>query len=93
MVSMVDSAALERVRRAFAARGYVRSPPDRRRRPTTHRGYELRIAARSVTELKSLARDLRKLGYRPGAPFQKGRMWRIPVYGAEAVDSLLALLA
>jgi hypothetical protein len=84
--------ALEALRGYFVRNGYVRTGPDRRARPTTHRGHELRFSADDWDEMLDVARCLGHLGIDYGKPFQKGPAWRIPVYGRERCVWLLAVL-
>lgn len=83
--------ALEALRKHFFRNGYVRRGPNPKR-PTTHRGYELRFSALSWSELQRVLSCLRRLGVAWGKPFEKGPSWRIPVYGREQTHGLLAAL-
>ncbi len=83
-------AALRRLGRTYGEQVYLRSAPDRKAEPRTHRGYELRFIAHSAAERDELLSLLREAGETPGKPFATGGAWRIPVYGKEAVERLLA---
>ncbi len=53
------------------------------------KGDEIRLRARSKTELRLLRRLLRQAGFNPGRPEPKGRGWRQPLYGREEVTHFL----
>ncbi|MBI2899090.1 MAG: hypothetical protein HYY17_02830 [Planctomycetes bacterium] len=74
----------------FRRYGYARSGRWKDAPGQVHRGYELRFAAADERERDTVADLLRATGVRSGTPFRKGRQWRIPVYGREAVARLLA---
>ena len=44
-------------------------------------------------ELQALRRALRQVGFKPGRPFRKARQYRQPVYGREAVERFLRMIA
>lgn len=56
------------------------------------KGYEVRLAADSAKELAEIRRLLRAAGFKSGRPFVKGRQYRHPVYGKEAVARFLELV-
>jgi hypothetical protein len=78
------------LRRFYDRNGYMRSPPDPSLFPRPHRGYELRFSALEDGECDEIVGLLRRLGVVPGKPFAKGPHWRIPIYGKEQVEALLA---
>jgi hypothetical protein len=84
---MTRESALAELRALFERNGYVRSG---RRAGTkdTHRGYEIRFGAFDAAERERIGGLLRTCGYRPGRPFEKGGMFRVPVYGLEQVREL-----
>jgi hypothetical protein len=92
----VDPLAVEELRRYFRRNGYVRWPnPDRMGAEGYRRykkGSELRLVAESRAELRHIRALLERAGCRPGRPFAKGRQFRQPVYGHDAVLRLLDLL-
>ena len=56
------------------------------------KGDEVRLVAESVQELALVRRLLREAGFKPGRPFVKGRQFRQPVYGRQAVARFLDLV-
>ena len=79
----------------FERNGYVRLPNLDRRAATPReykKGYEVRLVAGSVAELRAVRRLLRAAGFVPGRPFAKARQWRQPVYGRRPVARFLALI-
>lgn len=79
------------LRASFRKAGVIRTP--RVLSPsTTHRGYEIRFSALSPEERDRIIELLLILDFTPGAPFAKGRGFRIPVYGLEQTLRLSALL-
>ena len=56
------------------------------------KGDELRLVAESAQELQILRDLLVKAGLKPGEPFRKGRQFRQPVYGRQAVARFLELI-
>ena len=53
------------------------------------KGYELRIVVKSQLDLKKVQSLLRKQGITPGKAFRKAQQWVLPVYGKDAVKTLL----
>lgn len=79
----------------FQRNGYVRRPNPRRRAAAPRaykKGYEVRLVADTVADLRVIQRLLRAAGFKPGRPFAKARQWRQPLYGREAVARFLALV-
>jgi hypothetical protein len=87
----VQRTAVRELSERFRENGYLRSYPDREDAPDSHRGYELRFSA-YPDEIDEIQDHLRALEIRPGKPFEKGHMVRIPVYGREQVQHLIGLL-
>ncbi|MBI4536418.1 MAG: hypothetical protein HY712_00500 [candidate division NC10 bacterium] len=81
----------------FERNGYVRRQNRKRLQAEGWRRYkkgsELRLVAASESELQVIQRLLRQAGFKPGRPFAKGRQFRQPVYGRDAVARFLALVA
>jgi hypothetical protein len=80
----------------FRRDGYIRWQNSRRASREGrdyHKGDELRLAARSQSELRRIRRLLREAGFKPGRPFVKGRQFRQPLYGRQSVVRFLRLLA
>jgi hypothetical protein len=82
--------ALRSLREHFLRNGYLRSPPDRDKDPATHRGHELRFAALTDDERDQMLSLLGRAGVETGKPFLKGAAWRIPIYGRDNVEGLIA---
>jgi hypothetical protein len=65
--------------------GYLRTPPSvgshEPGRAGSHRGYEVRFMAHNRDECQKIVRLLKACRIKPGKPFNKGRQWRVPVYG------------
>lgn len=55
------------------------------------KGYELRIVVKTQNDIKTLRRLLLDAGINPGKAFRKARQWVLPVYGKQAVKSLVGL--
>ncbi len=82
--------------RYFKRNGYVRRQNPKRLARDGSMGYkkgdEVRLTAQDEQELLRLEALLRRAGFRPGRPFAKGRQYRLPVYGGEAVRRFLRLV-
>lgn len=80
----------------FRRNGYVRPPAAKRRAGVGpgrfRRGFEVRLTAGSKSELRLIQHLLRQAGFQPGRPFVKGRQFRQPVYGRDALERFLALI-
>jgi hypothetical protein len=57
------------------------------------KGDEVRLMARSASELEAMRRLLRQAGFKPGRPFAKGRQLCQPIYGRQQVARFLQLVA
>lgn len=77
----------------FRRNGYVRKQDADRLEsegPQLYKkGEEIRLVANTAEELRVVRRLLRRAGFKPGRPFVKGRQYRQPVYGREAVARFL----
>jgi hypothetical protein len=91
----LDSVAKE-LAALFRRNGYVRPPAEKRLavEGTGHfrRGFEFRLTAATLKELRHIRRLLRQAGFQPGRPFLKGRQYRQPVYGREELERFLQLI-
>ena len=90
-------AAIRRLAALFHANGYVRRPnPDKksvgREHGTYHKGYEVRLVLVSERELTEVRELLDLLGFKLANPHTKGKMFRQPVYGKQAVEAFLGLV-
>ncbi len=56
------------------------------------KGDEVRLTAQSREELESIRDLLIRAGFVPGTPFVKGRQYRQPIYGREAVRRFLEII-
>lgn len=56
------------------------------------KGDEIRLVARSRSELATIRRLLRRAGFKPGRPYSQGRAYRQPLYGREAVARFILLV-
>jgi hypothetical protein len=85
-----------RLARVFERNGYVRWQDGVRQieegSQVYKKGIELRLVANSLEELAKIRRMLEQAGLKPGRPFVKGRQYRQPVYGKEAVAHFLELV-
>ena len=54
-------------------------------------GYEVRLPARTMADLRDLRTLLRDAGFKPGKPYRKGRGFILPLYGRETVERFRAL--
>lgn len=81
----------------FIRNGYLRWPNPKlkkKRGPDTYKkGVELRLVANSAAELSRIRALLRRAGFVPKRPFQKGNQFRQPLYGKEEVSRFLELIA
>jgi hypothetical protein len=74
------------------ANSYARVPNASRREEgyeAYKKGYELRIVVKSQMDLKKVKSLLRDVGITPGKAFRKAQQWVLPVYGKDAVSTLL----
>ncbi len=82
--------------RFFRRNGYVRRQNPKRLKRDGYMGYkkgdEVRLTAHDEQELQTIRELLTRAGFRPGRPFVKGRQFRQPVYGREAVRQFLRLV-
>lgn len=82
--------------RYFKRNGYVRRQNPERLASEGYWGYkkgdELRLTAQDEAELHHLQDLLKRAGFRPGRPFVKGRLYRLPIYGRESVCRFLQLV-
>jgi hypothetical protein len=89
--------AVKRLREFFRRNGYVRRQNPIRVAEEGWRRYrkgdEVRLTANSTLELRVVRQLLREAGLTPGRPFVKGRQYRQPVYGRQAVARFLDLMA
>jgi len=80
----------------FHRNGYVRWQDADRLGEEGHQAYkkgdEVRLVADSRKELAEIRRLLKNAGFKPGRPFPKGRQFRQPLYGRDAVDRFLELV-
>ena len=86
---------VEQLAALFRRNGYVRWPNLLRRAATPReykKGYEVRLVADSVAELRAIRRLLRAAGFFPGRSFPKSRQWRQPMYGRDDVARFLKLV-
>ena len=88
--------ASQRLAELFRRNGYTRRQNQARLAEEGYlgykKGYEVRLTAESRVELKTIRRLLREAGFRAGRPFAKGRRFRQPVYGREAVRRFLGMV-
>ncbi|MFQ5748741.1 MAG: hypothetical protein ACE5H3_04700 [Planctomycetota bacterium] len=80
----------------FHRNGYVRWQDSSRLGEEGHhvykKGDEVRLVADSRRELAEIRRLLKDAGFKPGRPFPKGRQFRQPLYGRDAVGRFLELV-
>lgn len=88
--------AIRRLARLFWRNGYVRWQNLRRLEDEGsnryRKGVEVRLVAESEQELRLIRRLLLAAGFEPGRPFAKGRQFRQPIYGRQAVARFLELV-
>ena len=90
-----NSAVVEQLAGFFRRNGYVRWPNLDHRAATPReykKGYEVRLVAESMAELRAIRRLLRAAGFDPARPFAKARQWRQPIYGHQPVARFLDLI-
>jgi hypothetical protein len=89
-------AVVRQLARFFHRNGYVRRQNEQRLGEegweVYKKGDEVRLVASSEAELAVVRRLLERAGFRPGRPFVKGRQFRQPVYGKQAVQRFLELI-
>jgi hypothetical protein len=92
----VPSSVIRQLAHFWERNGYLRRQAENRiakEGPRRYKkGFEVRLVANSTDELESIRGLLRAAGFRPGRPFAKGRQYRQPLYGRQAVARFLALL-
>jgi hypothetical protein len=92
----VPADARRELGRYFRRNGYVRRQNPRRLAQEGYLGYkkgdEVRLTAQDEQELHGIQELLMRAGFRPGRPFLKGRQYRLPIYGREAVRRFLQLV-
>lgn len=81
---------------SFRRNGYVRRPNLERLAAEGYqqykKGYEVRLVASSLRELRDLRRALLQTGFTPERPFRKAQQYRLPIYGRQAVARFLKLV-
>jgi hypothetical protein len=74
----------------YRRNGYMRIPDDGRRgdegSTVYKKGYEIRLVARTKTELAAIRKLLREAGLKAGKPFPKAQQTVQPIYGKAAMD-------
>jgi hypothetical protein len=77
------------------ANSYARVPDETRQEEegwsAYKKGYELRIVVKTQDDLRKVRRLLKEAGIHPGKAFRKSLQWVQPIYGKQAVNSLVAL--
>jgi hypothetical protein len=95
-INKATRTAAEQLARFFLRNGYVRRHNPQRRAEVGSqvykKGNEVRLTAESREELRLIRRLLRKTGFTPGRPFDKGRQYRQPIYGSREVARFLELI-
>ena len=87
--------SIEELRSFFERNGYIRQKNKLRMKqePRTYKkGYEVRLLAFSLEELKVIRRLLKDSGFKPGRAFQKTNRYCQPIYGKVQVERFLKLL-
>lgn len=74
----------------FKRNGYVRSPNFKLKKYVSadkyKKGWEIRLVAKTKSELFLLGELLDEVGLKKGKPFKKGGLTVQPVYGKQAVE-------
>lgn len=76
------------------ANSYARVPDETRQDEgwkEYKKGYELRIVVKTQDDLKRVRKLLQDAAIKPGKAYRKAQQWVQPVYGKQAVNSLVAL--
>ncbi len=76
------------------ANSYARVPDETRQDEgwkEYKKGYELRIVVKTQEDLKRVRKLLQDARIKPGKAYRKAQQWVQPVYGKQAVNSLVAL--
>lgn len=88
---------IRELKRFFRRNGYVRQQNPERLALEGYADYkkgdEVRLTAQDEQELEVIRELLGRAGFRPGRPFEKGRQYRLPIYGREEVRRFLQLVA
>lgn len=91
-----NDSAQSRIVKFFHRHGCLRLPDEVRRQKEGHtrykKGHEIRFVADSLAELRQISSLLKRLGFKPGAPYQKQHQFVQPVYGNEAAASFMRIL-
>jgi hypothetical protein len=95
-MQVTERQAVQLLAEFFHRNGYVRRQnPQRFKREGSQKykkGFEVRLVAGSKSELALIRRALRKVGFRRGKPFPKGKQIIQPLYGREQVARFLSLV-
>ncbi len=72
----------------FLQRGFVRIPDEKRRLkdPKYKKGCEVRLMARTESELIQIQLWLVEVGFKPGKPYRNNSRLIQPIYGKDAVE-------
>lgn len=75
------------LRKLFLQRGYLRIADEERRiDPNYKKGCEVRLVAKTESELMQIQLWLLEVGFRPGKPFRNKSRLIQPIYGKDAVE-------
>lgn len=97
--SVTRAAAISQLAVLFDRNGYVRRQNPARRKAdgcmSYKKGDEVRLVANTPSERSRILQLLRTAGFKPGRPFvkdQRGRQYRVPLYGREQVARFLGTI-
>ncbi len=76
------------LKKLFLQRGFVRIADQERKLkdPKYKKGWEVRLMARTESELKQIQLWLIEVGFKPGKPFRQSSRLIQPIYGKDAFE-------
>ena len=76
------------LKKLFRQRGFVRIADEERRSkdPKYKKGWEVRLMAKTESELKQIQLWLVEVGFKPGKPYRHNSRLIQPLYGKDAVE-------
>lgn len=87
--------AMSVLKKFFNRNGYVRTRDEKKAEKlgnTYKKGYEVRFVAMSASELATLRRAIKSMGFEPNRPYQKHSRWIQPLYGREITLRFAAMM-
>lgn len=91
-IDLTDEEAEVALKQFFQQRGYVRIADEERRAKSAEykKGWEVRLVAKTESELMVIRDWLKQVDFKPGKPFRKSRRLVQPIYGKKALKWFLS---